>query len=173
MPELYVPWSEYHQLIEQLALKVYKSGWQFNQIICLARGGLRVGDVFSRMFQLPLAILSASSYTGDEGKTRGNLTLAKNLTMTSTQLGSHVLLVDDLLDSGYTLKETQVWLRQNYPDIIEIKTAVLWHKACSIITPDYCVEFLPDNPWIHQPFEIYENVNWDELAKKFPAPKQS
>ena len=28
-------------LIERLALKVYESGWKFDQVLCLARGGVR------------------------------------------------------------------------------------------------------------------------------------
>ena len=46
---LYVSWDEYHLLIERLALKVHGSGWEFDQILCLARGGLRPGDVLSRV----------------------------------------------------------------------------------------------------------------------------
>ena len=42
---LYVSWDEYHMLIERLALKVHASGWAFDQILCLARGGMRPGDV--------------------------------------------------------------------------------------------------------------------------------
>jgi hypoxanthine phosphoribosyltransferase len=45
---LYVSWDEYHMLIERLALKIHASGWQFDQILCLARGGMRPGDVLSR-----------------------------------------------------------------------------------------------------------------------------
>ena len=33
---LYVSWDEYHLLIERLALKVANSGWEFDQILCLA-----------------------------------------------------------------------------------------------------------------------------------------
>ena len=58
---LYVSWDEYHMLIERLALKVHASGWQFDQILCLARGGMRPGDVLSRVFDKPLAIMSTSS----------------------------------------------------------------------------------------------------------------
>ena len=29
------------------------------------------------------------------------------------------------------------------------------------------VEHLPTSPWIHQPFEEYDNLRPDELAKKF------
>ena len=52
---LYVSWDEYHMLIERLALKVHASGWEFDQILCLARGGMRPGDVLSRVFDKPLA----------------------------------------------------------------------------------------------------------------------
>lgn len=39
MADLYVDWDEYHRTIEQLAIAIYESGWQFNQILCLAKGG--------------------------------------------------------------------------------------------------------------------------------------
>ena len=42
---LYVSYDEYHNLIEKLALKVHQSGWEFDTILCLARGGMRPGDV--------------------------------------------------------------------------------------------------------------------------------
>ncbi|MFX8751211.1 phosphoribosyltransferase family protein, partial [Acinetobacter baumannii] len=59
--DLWVSWEDYHRLLEQLALTIYQSGWQFDQILCLARGGVRVGDVLSRIFDVPLGILATSS----------------------------------------------------------------------------------------------------------------
>ncbi|MBW4522901.1 MAG: phosphoribosyltransferase [Scytolyngbya sp. HA4215-MV1] len=165
MSDLYVSWSDYHQKIEQLAVQVYQSQWNFNQIICLAKGGLRVGDILARIYDLPLAILATSSYGGINNQVRGSITFAQDLTMTTANLGSRVLLVDDLVDSGITLKRTLVWLDRKYGFYIdEVRTAVLWYKACSVIQPDYYVDFLPDNPWIHQPFEPYEKTNPMELA---------
>ncbi|MEH1780079.1 MAG: phosphoribosyltransferase [Nostoc sp.] len=168
MPYLYVSWSDYHQKIEQLAIQIYESGWKFNQIICLARGGLRVGDILSRIYQQPLAILATSSYRGPGKQDRSNLIFSRHLTMTTEKLGSRILLVDDLVDSGVTLEQTIPWLKQ-YSDfpIEEIRTAVLWYKACSVLKPNYYVDYLPDNPWIHQPFEHYEQMNPAELAAKF------
>ena len=64
---LYVSYDEYHNLIEKLAIKVYQSGWQFDTILCLARGGMRPGDILSRVFDKPLAIMSTSSYRADAG----------------------------------------------------------------------------------------------------------
>lgn len=163
MIDLHISWTEYHTKIETLAAKIYQSQWQFNQIVCLARGGLRVGDILSRMFEQPMAILATSSYGGAGGQVRGAIKIADHLTMTTDTLGSHVLLVDDLVDSGISLKESINWLKTHYPATIqEIKTAVIWHKSCSIITPDYAVDFLPDNPWIHQPFETYEHWSFSD-----------
>jgi hypoxanthine phosphoribosyltransferase len=168
MADLYVSWSEYHQTIEQLAAKIYQSQWHFNQIVCLARGGLRVGDILSRIYKQPLAILAASSYGGASDRVRGKLIFSGTLTMTTPHLGSHILLVDDLVDSGVTLQESIRWLEKHYAaQIQEIRTAVLWYKACSVIAPDYSVTYFAENPWIHQPFERYETMNPADLAASF------
>ncbi|MEB3212439.1 MAG: phosphoribosyltransferase domain-containing protein [Leptolyngbyaceae bacterium] len=164
MPDLYVSWSEYHAKIERLALNIYESQWSFNQIVCIAKGGVRIGDTLARIFDQPLAIMATSSYGGPNNQVRGSLTFSRDLAMTTANLGSHVLLVDDLADSGLTLKRTVDWLHAHYGFYIdEVRTAVLWSKGCSVIEPDYYVDYLPDNPWIHQPFEKYEHIQPEEL----------
>ncbi|KPQ36050.1 MAG: putative phosphoribosyltransferase [Phormidesmis priestleyi Ana] len=165
MADLHISWSDYHRSIEQLALMVHRSSWPFNQIVCLAKGGLRVGDIICRISNQPLAILSTSSYGGEGNRTRGSITFSNDLSMTTANLGSRVLLVDDLVDSGQSLQRSIAWLENRYGFYIdEVRTAVLWHKECSVITPDYAVHYLEDNPWIHQPFEHYEEMSWDTLA---------
>ena len=77
MSDLYISWSDYHHKIEQLAVKIYQSGWEFNQIVCLARGGLRVGDILSRIYNQPLAILATSSYNGAGTYKRSNLIISR------------------------------------------------------------------------------------------------
>ena len=160
MSDLYVSWEEYHANIERLAVQIYQSQWEFDQILCLARGGLRIGDVLSRIYDKPLAILSTSSYGGKDFQERGSLTIASNITMTTATLGRRILLVDDLVDSGVTLARILEWLQQHEEfAITEVRSAVLWFKACSVAKPDYYVDFLADNPWIHQPFEKYEKLS--------------
>jgi len=163
---LYVPWDEYHLLIERLALKVHASGWQFDQILCLARGGLRPGDVMSRVFDKPLAIMSTSSYRAEAGTVQGRLDIAQTITMPKGELAGRVVLVDDLADSGVTLKAVVEKLRA-IPAITELRSAVIWTKSVSVLTPDYYVEMLETSPWIHQPFEEYDDMRPDALAKKF------
>ncbi|MDJ1184326.1 phosphoribosyltransferase [Roseofilum casamattae] len=167
MSELFVSWSEYHYKIEQLAVQIYQSGWQFNQIVCIAKGGLRVGDILCRLYEKPLAILSVASYAGPEFRTQGTIEFSEHLSMTNDTVNVPILLVDDLVDSGISLQESIDWLRSYTGNpSVEIRTATLWYKACSAIAPDYYVDYLPDNPWIHQPFELYEQTSLAELAQK-------
>lgn len=172
MNDLHVSWDEYYRQVERLAVCLYRSGWTFDQIVCLARGGLRAGDILSRIFQRPLAILSASSYGGADGRTRGSLVFSRDLAMTTPGLGRRILLVDDLADSGSTLEKAVEWLHCRYGFYIEeVRTAVLWCKGQSGLVPDYYVDYLPDNPWIHQPFEFYENLQIEDLARQYdPRP---
>ncbi len=168
--DLHVSWHEYNTLTERLAHIVHGSGYAFNQIICIARGGLRVGDVLSRIFELPLAILSTHSYAAEGGKVRGELIVAEHMTMTRPQLGDRVLLVDDMVDSGHTLAAVAAALPERFPLIVEMRTAVLWWKACSVFRPDFYVDYLPDNPWIHQPFEVYDDLRPESLASRLAQP---
>ena len=75
-------------------------------------------------------------------------------------------LVDDLADTGVTLSAVVDRLR-GMPSISELRSAVIWTKGVSSYLPDYHVELLPTSPWIHQPFEEYDGMCPDVLAKKF------
>ena len=133
---LYISHDDYHRLIEQLALMIHKSGWEFDTILCLARGGMRPGDVLSRIFDVPLAIMSTSSYR------------------------------DDLADSGKTLHSVMETLRAKYPSITDMRSAVLWTKGVSTFAPDYTVQNLPTSPWIHQPFELYDSMRPHDIEAR-------
>lgn len=161
---LYISHDEYHRLIERLALMVHESGWQFDTILCLARGGMRPGDILSRIFEVPLAIMSTSSYRENAGTQQGHLDIAHYITTPKGKISGRVLLVDDLADSGVTLQAVVENLREHYPAITDLRSAVLWTKGVSCYQPDYSVEHLPTSPWIHQPFESYDNIRPGALA---------
>lgn len=161
--DLWVSWDEYHTLIERLALIIHQSGWKFEKIICLARGGVRVGDVLSRIYDVPLGILATSSYREAAGTQQGALDIAQFITITRGTLDGKVLLVDDMVDTGLTFNRVGEHLRNQFPAITEMRSAVLWWKGHSLATPDYHVEQLPTNPWIHQPFEDYDSLRPHQL----------
>jgi hypoxanthine phosphoribosyltransferase len=158
--DLYVSWEAYHQAIEHLAQLIKNSNYEFDSILCLARGGLRVGDTLCRILRKPLAILSTASY-GDR-RQQGSLVIAEHITHTAP-LGDRLLVVDDMVDSGKTLQAVLQWLA-NHPTyrVQTIKTAVIWYKAHSQVVPDFYIHYLPHNPWIHQPFEVYDLLSIPE-----------
>ena len=161
--DLWVSWKHYNQLIERLALNIYESGWKFDKIVCLARGGVRVGDVISRIYDVPLGILATSSYREAAGTQQGSLDIAQFITITRGTLDGNVLLLDDMVDTGLTFKRVRDHLREQFPAITELRTGVLWWKGHSEVEPDYFVDQLPTNPWIHQPFEDYDSLRPHQL----------
>ncbi len=94
--------------------------------------------------------MSTSSYRAEAGTIQGRLDIAKYITMPKGELAGRVLLVDDLADSGVTLRAVVERLR-SMPSITELRSAVIWVKAASI----------------HQPFEDYDTMRPDRLAKKY------
>ncbi len=166
MSDLHITWDEYHKKTEDLAIQINKDGWDFNQVVCIAKGGMRVGDIIARIFDVPLAILSVESYKGDGVKNkRGAITFSRDLAKTSPNIGSKVLLLDDLADSGITLKKSIEWMEHFYGFYLDekIRTGVLFYKAVSSFKPDYYVDYLEDSPWIHMPYEKYETIKVTDL----------
>lgn len=167
MKDLYVSWDEYHRLTEKLALKIWESGWNFDAIVCLARGGLRIGDVLSRLFDKPLGVMFTSSYRDNSGTMQGKLMIAEHMSSARPLPGPRWLLADDLVDSGATLVEVVPALMHRFEQCKEVRSAVLWRKGASVAEPDYYLEYLPTNPWIHQPFEEYDHMRPSDLKSRW------
>lgn len=164
-PVVQVSWDAYHALIERLAVQIHASGWHFDAIVGVARGGLRVGDVLSRLFRRPLGVVFTSSYREDAGLTQGALHIADHLSSAQPLPGPEWLIVDDLVDTGTTLVELARILPRRYPQAQRCRTAVLWSKAGALVSPDYCVERLAGRPWISQPFERYDREGVEALVE--------
>ena len=93
MSDITYSWNEYIRLNEELVYKVAKSGWQFDCLICLSRGGMRPGDFFSRIYGKPLAVLATSSYLEAKGTVQAISNIADCMTGLA-ELKGKVLLVD-------------------------------------------------------------------------------
>ena len=98
---------------------------------------------------------------------QGVLDIARYITTPKGEIAGKVLLVDDLADTGKTLKAVIDQLRGDYAPITELRSAVIWTKGVSSFEADYSVEFLPTNPWIHQPFEGYDSMRPEQLIAKW------
>lgn len=149
----FINWDEYCILIRQLSKEIKKGNHEFDQILCLARGGVPLGDALSRLFNLPLAILFTSSYRLMQ--TQNELFIDSHIAKQNNTLGKRILLVDDLVDSGITFKGVVEYLKSNN-SIESITTATIWAKDTSVFKPDYSVRTTTKDDWIVQPFEIFE-----------------
>ena len=170
--KLIISWEEYNKTVEKLAIQIHESGYKPTILIGIMRGAAPMIDVLSRIFKLKCAYLAVESYSGkgveDE---QGNLVFSREMSSIAKNMGGKILLCDDLSDTGITLNKSVDWLRKYEPikgKIEDIKTATLWKKKKSTFEPDFCAERLPDNPWIVQPFEHYEEIRIEDLKKKHP-----
>jgi len=85
--------------------------------------------------------IALSSYQGD--KTSGNVRLLMDTRQNME--GKHVLIVEDILDSGYTLDYLIRMFKERKP--LSVKTAVLLDKPDRHVVPveiDYCGFTIPD-----------------------------
>ncbi len=168
--KLIVSWEEYNQTVEKLAIQIEESNYKPTILIGIMRGAAPMIHVLSRVFKLKCAYLAVESYSGkgieDE---QGNIVFSREMSSIAPNMGGRILLCDDLSDTGITFNKSIDWLKKYEPiknKIEDIKTATLWKKKKSTFKPDYCAINLPDNPWIVQPFEIYEEIRIEDIIKK-------
>jgi len=168
--KLIISWEDYNNTVEKLAVQIYDSGYKPTLLVGIMRGGAPMIDVLSRVFKLKCAYLAVESYSGkgveDE---QGEIVFSREMSSIAKNMGGKILLCDDLSDTGITLNKSVNWL-QNYDPIKskieDIKTATLWKKNKSTFEPDYCAVRLPNDPWIVQPFEHYEEIRIEDIKKK-------
>ena len=168
--KLILNWHEYNKTVEKLAIKIHDSGYKPTILIGIMRGAAPMIDVLSRIFKLKCAYLAVESYSGkgveDE---QGDIVFSREMSSIAPNMGGKILLCDDLSDTGITFNKSIDWLKKYKPikdKIEDIKTATLWKKKQSTFEPDFCAVKLPDNPWIVQPFEIYEEIKIEDIKKK-------
>ena len=144
----YVSWPEYGNLAEALAEKVRSGGKKFDLVVGIARGGMPVAMVVSDRLGVKVDFINVKSYDGI-GRRNTPRILS---TVTEDIEGESVLVVDDLVDQGDTIKTLKQYLNERRPKLLE--TAVLFKKPWSTIDPDYYLEVV--DRWIVFPFELFE-----------------
>jgi len=147
---LSVNWQEYHILTQSIADQILTRKKSFDTIIAIGRGGLTFGHLLSDFLRIPICSITIQSYT--DIKKQGEVKITEGLS--SRISGKQVLLVDDIADSGATLKRATSYLRRFRPQSITIAT--LFYKPHSTLRPDYFAK--QTDMWILQPFEVTEWV---------------
>ena len=170
-----VSFQEYSEGIERLAVKISESGFKPSHIISIARGGLRVGDILSRLFRVRSSYLGVESYEiAEKGKVsdkqKNDVIFSRDISSTTLDYGTNILICDDLADSGKSLIYTKQFLL-NYEAFkgknINFKTAVLYQKPVSKIIPDYVIHKMITNDWLVFFYEESELISISDLKNKY------
>ncbi len=123
--------------------KLVESSKEFkaDTLLAIARGGLTLGHAFSQAVDnRRLFAINSILYEKDEKGQSCEIFNTPEL-----KDASKVLLLDDIIDSGQTVKEVLTLLKKCYPDV-EFKIASLFYKKSAVIEPDFWVNEATD--WI-------------------------
>ena len=116
-------WSQIDSMVNDISDKIIKSGKKYESIYGIPRGGLILAVLLSHKLNIPIIF-------------------------DDNCINSTVLLVDDILDSGNTVKDLIV---NNYSFKIDIAVLVVNEK--SVVKPDYFGINNSQNVWITFPWE--------------------
>jgi hypoxanthine phosphoribosyltransferase len=141
----YLGWSEYGTLVERLAKLVASDGLKFDLVIGIARGGVPVAMVVSDRLAAKVDFINVKSYIGLGTRQRPKILT----TITEEIRGEQVLLVDDIIDEGDTMKTVTDYLMTKDP--AGIKTAALFTKPWSSLHPDFSLSVV--DSWVVFPYE--------------------
>ncbi|MCK5386828.1 MAG: phosphoribosyltransferase, partial [Gammaproteobacteria bacterium] len=120
------------RLCRKLAHKIQDSGFNPDIVICIARGGYIPARLICDYLNIyNLTSIRIKHYTGSTKSETARLLEPLSIDIK----GMNVLLIDDIDDTGDTLKLAQDYLKGLNPQ--EIMVAVLHHKIISTLTPDF------------------------------------
>ena len=151
--EFEVPtWDEIYEMLLRLAEKIQRDNFHPDLIIGVCRGGWPPARVMSDLLGNPkLANISVEFYV-DVAETKNKPVLTQSVT--APVKGKKILILDDVADTGKTLKLVKKHLLDRGAE--EVKIATIYYKPWSIVVPDYYEK--ETKRWIVFPWERKETV---------------
>lgn len=116
-------------------------------LLAVARGGVTLSHLISQALNIrDLYTLNSIHYEGEKKLDTFNIFNIPDLSW-----ANRVLIIDDIIDSGETMKEILYILKEKFPNI-EFKIATLFYKNTALIKPDFSVR--EANEWIDFFWEV-------------------
>lgn len=140
---IYYSWGELQRDCEFLAMRIRQCSRDPDVILGISRGGLVPATLVSSY----LGCSSILSILPNKPSFFPSKVLLSN---------KKVVVVDDVVDSGQTLKKIRKYLENSsplYPDPDNILFVTLHWKTCSIFIPHIYAQVIPSNFWIVYPWE--------------------
>lgn len=142
--EFYISWEELHRATKELARRQLPAE-QWRGIIAVSRGGLVPAAILARELNIRMVdCVSVSSY--DHDSQRDTVTMLNDASATDD--GEGFLVIDDLVDTGKTLK----FLRKRFP---KARFVTVYAKPAGLDLVDDHVADVDQETWIHFPWDMY------------------
>lgn len=145
-------WSQIYDMLLALAQKIQCSGYVPDVIVGVARGGIIPARILTDLLEAPLLASVQVEFYVDIAQPTLEPTLKQSLT--ADIAGKRALLVDDIADTGKSLKLAQIHLQQQ--GAAQTKTAALYTKPHSITTPNYYEK--QTSRWVVFPWDTKETL---------------
>ncbi len=164
LDEILITESELQKRIAQLGADISRDyHGQELLLVCILRGGVMFLTDLMRRITIPHMIdfMSVSSYGVGARRSRGQSRITLDINTDINNL--HVLLVEDIVDSGYTVKAVLELLSARQPK--SLKICALLNKAArrEVEVPiDYCGFIIPDK------FVFGYGLDADEYYRNLP-----
>ncbi len=151
-----VSWKEIETWCENINKKMIDD-FTPDIIIGMSRGGLVPARIIADMLVLKELYAIKTEHWGLTATKDGNASLKYGLNVSIK--GKKVLIVDDITDTGQSMKLAYDYAREQGP--AELKTATLLHISHSTFKPDYYSDFVDDSQWTWFifPWNVYEDVS--------------
>ena len=145
-------WDEIYAMLLDLALEIRKSGFRADLIVGVSRGGWAPARILSDLLEnARIANIRIEFYTGLE-KTAAKPIVTQPI---STEIsGRNVLVVDDVSDTGESLKLAMDHAIER--GAASVRTATIYLKPHSVFRPDFFCRSTSD--WIIFPWERLETT---------------
>lgn len=145
-------WNQIYEMLIDQAEKILKTSYQPNIIVGVARGGIVPARILTDLLEVSeIATIQIEFYV-DIAQPSLQPTLKQGLT-TSIK-NKKALLVDDISDTGQSLKLAKSYLLEQGAK--EVKIATLYAKTSTATKPDYAEK--TTDRWIVFPWEIKETL---------------
>jgi len=139
MDKYYYGYDEFVTDVHDLTKKVEE--YSPDTLLAVARGGLTLGHFMAQAMDIR-ELYSLNSIHYDDSKKLDTIEIFNIPDMSQSK---KVLIIDDIIDSGDTLKELKRILEQKYPSA-QFKVATIFYKPTASIKADYTLKHAHD--WI-------------------------
>ena len=149
-------YSEFHTGISQITNDVKSSGWTPDLIVGIVRGGSVPAVYLSHKLKVPVQMIHWNTRDDTEWGNEHNAWVPEEI-----QKGLKVLIVDDIVDGGDTIKELLQDFQQSVGGMGKlntdnIKVAAMWYNTAQDIVVDFYhkrVDRNEDQRWVIFPWE--------------------